>query len=151
MPDFAAGAMENIGLVTYPTPQTQSNNPELPIVNPQVAVPDFAAGAMENFGLVTYRSTALLVDAAGTSAAAKQANKKQKTSFFLSFFGAGDVSRHRAAGRRRRYLGRRQAGKQKHFYMPGVSVHRIDVFHPPFYRAPSQDITSPPPAYHTQL
>ncbi|MDP3947704.1 MAG: M1 family metallopeptidase, partial [bacterium] len=37
-----------------------------------VALPDFAAGAMENWGLVTYRETALLIDPANSSAAAKQ-------------------------------------------------------------------------------
>lgn len=37
-----------------------------------IAIPDFAAGAMENWGLVTYRETALLVDAANSSASTKE-------------------------------------------------------------------------------
>eukprot|EP00003_Mantamonas_plastica_P004287 TRINITY_DN13392_c0_g1_i1.p1 TRINITY_DN13392_c0_g1~~TRINITY_DN13392_c0_g1_i1.p1 ORF type:complete len:891 (+),score=339.84 TRINITY_DN13392_c0_g1_i1:2678-5350(+) len=37
-----------------------------------LAIPDFAAGAMENWGCVTYRTTALLVDPTGSSAATKQ-------------------------------------------------------------------------------
>lgn len=37
-----------------------------------IAIPDFAAGAMENWGAITYRETALLVDAANSSAGTRQ-------------------------------------------------------------------------------
>ena len=37
-----------------------------------IAIPDFAAGAMENWGCITYRETALLVDAANSSAGTRQ-------------------------------------------------------------------------------
>ena len=37
-----------------------------------IAIPDFAAGAMENWGAITYRETALLVDAAHSSAGTRQ-------------------------------------------------------------------------------
>ena len=37
-----------------------------------LAIPDFAAGAMENWGCITYRETALLVDAANSSAGTRQ-------------------------------------------------------------------------------
>ncbi|KAI0228894.1 Puromycin-sensitive aminopeptidase [Lamellibrachia satsuma] len=37
-----------------------------------IALADFASGAMENWGLVTYRETALLIDSAHSSSAAKQ-------------------------------------------------------------------------------
>ncbi|KAF2365598.1 Peptidase M1 membrane alanine aminopeptidase N-terminal [Trinorchestia longiramus] len=37
-----------------------------------IALPDFSAGAMENWGLITYRETALLYDAAVSSASSKQ-------------------------------------------------------------------------------
>ena len=43
----------------------------MPVLD-MVAIPDFASGAMENWGLVTYRESALLVDAANSSASTKQ-------------------------------------------------------------------------------
>ncbi|CAI5947830.1 unnamed protein product [Closterium sp. NIES-65] len=80
IPDFAMGAMENRGLITFretalscvPTLIIRMCLAPFPLYHVHAAIPDFAMGAMENWGLITFRETALLLDENSAPAATKQ-------------------------------------------------------------------------------